>query len=151
MPLCFTRTLRLKVRSEAYAWLNAAALEVNQVFNYCNETSLKAASLKRKGVCLRFAGKCVRVFERERLEGVTCSACGALSGPRGVNGLIVRSWLGSDCGESHDRDQNAARNILIGSRCRTSVRGNESSPSPVPPRSASRAREAGTETARAAA
>jgi putative transposase len=31
----------------------------------------KAASLKRKGVCLRFAGKCVRVFERERLEGVT--------------------------------------------------------------------------------
>jgi putative transposase len=30
----------------------------------------KAASIKRKGVCLRFAGKCVRVFERERLEGV---------------------------------------------------------------------------------
>ena len=148
MPPCFTRTLRLKVRSQAYAWLNAAALEVNQVFNYCNETSLKAASLKRKGVCLRFAGKCVRVFERERLEGLTCSACGALSGPRGVNRSIVRSWLGSDCGESHDRDQNAARNT---SRCRTSVRGNESSPSPVPPRSASRAREAGTETARAAA
>ena len=30
----------------------------------------KAASLKRKGVCLRFAGKCFRVFERERLDGV---------------------------------------------------------------------------------
>ena len=143
MPLSFTRTLRLKVRTEAYAWLNAAAIEVNEVFNYCNETSLKAAtrtdnkrkwlsgfdlcyltagatqyfgkigadtiqsicnhyaqkrqaakrlklrwrvsggarrslgwipfkaaSLKRKGVCLRFAGKCVRVFERERLQGV---------------------------------------------------------------------------------
>jgi hypothetical protein len=25
MPLSFTRTLRLKVRTEAYAWLNAAA------------------------------------------------------------------------------------------------------------------------------
>jgi hypothetical protein len=33
MPLSFTRTLRLKIRSEAYAWLNAAAIEVNQVFN----------------------------------------------------------------------------------------------------------------------
>src|ERR1700684_3142078 len=143
MPLSFTRTLRLKVRSEAYAWLNAAAVEVNLVFNYCNETSykaatrtdlkrkwltgfdlcnlsagdsqyfekigadtiqsvcvhyaqkreaakkpklnwrasrgarrsfgwvpFKAASLKRKGRGVRFAGKCIRVFERERLEGV---------------------------------------------------------------------------------
>src|SRR5665213_1904145 len=360
MPVSVTRTLRLKVRREAYAWLNAAAIEVNQVFNYCNETSFKAAtrtdikrkwmsgfdlcsltagatryfdkigadtvqsicnlyaqkrqaahrlklrwrvsggarrsmgwipfkaaSLKRKGVCLRFAGKSFRVFERECLEGikwqggcfaqdalgdwwlclpvkreaeqniapqeavgidlgikdiavtsdgdrltaghwtqgyaqklaaaqrrghkrqakrihrkaarcranalhqfscrmvdryqkivvgnvsslklvrtrmaksvldsgwgmlrrfldyksqqaartfevvseshtsVTCSTCGALSGPRGVNGLIVRSWVCCDCGELHDRDVNAARNILIGSRCRTSVRGNELSP-----------------------
>ena len=143
MPLSFMRTLRLKVRSEAYPWLNAAAIEVNEVFNYCNETSLmaatrtdlkrkwlsgfdlcnltagateyfekigadtiqsvcnhyaqkrqaarklklkwrvsrgarrslgwipfKAASLKRKGRGVRFAGKCIRVFERERLEGV---------------------------------------------------------------------------------
>jgi putative transposase len=143
MPLSFTRTLRLKVRQEAYAWLSAAATEVNQVYNYCNETSynaatrtdvkrkwltgfdlcaltagasqyfdkigadtiqsicnhyaqkrqaahrvtlrwrvsreprrslgwipFKAASLKRKGVCVRFAGKCFRVFEKERLDGV---------------------------------------------------------------------------------
>ncbi len=39
-PLSFTRTLRLKVRAEAHAWLNAAVREVNHVFNYCNETSL---------------------------------------------------------------------------------------------------------------
>jgi putative transposase len=44
MPLSFTRTLRLKVRREAYAWLGAAAIEVNEVFNYCNETSYKAAT-----------------------------------------------------------------------------------------------------------
>jgi hypothetical protein len=51
MPLLFTRTLRLKVRGEAYSWLNAAAVDVNEVFNYCNDTSLKAATrtdLKRK-------------------------------------------------------------------------------------------------------
>jgi hypothetical protein len=43
MPVSVTRTLHLKVRPEAYAWLDSAAIEVNQVFNYCNETSLKAA------------------------------------------------------------------------------------------------------------
>jgi hypothetical protein len=33
------RTLRLKVKSEAYRWLDAAAVEVNQVFNYCNQSA----------------------------------------------------------------------------------------------------------------
>jgi putative transposase len=37
------RTLRLKVKPEAYAWLNAAAIEVNQAWNYANATSEKAA------------------------------------------------------------------------------------------------------------
>jgi len=31
------RTLRLKVRPESYSWLDAAAIEVNQVWNYSNE------------------------------------------------------------------------------------------------------------------
>jgi IS605 OrfB family transposase len=143
MPPTFTRTLKLKVRPESYGWLNAAAIEVTQVYNYCNETSwraatrtdlkrkwlsgfdlcaltagasayferigadtiqrvcveyaqkraaakrcklrwrvsrgarrslgwipLKAASLKRKGRALRFCGKTFRVFESERLNGV---------------------------------------------------------------------------------
>src|SRR3974390_2038155 len=51
MVRLFARTLRLKVRGESYAWLNAAAVEVNAVFNFCNETSLAAATrtdLKRK-------------------------------------------------------------------------------------------------------
>src|ERR1700755_982321 len=36
------RTMRFKVRAEAYAWLNAAAIEVNRVWNYLNETSYRA-------------------------------------------------------------------------------------------------------------
>jgi putative transposase len=36
------RTLRLKVKREGYAWLDAAAIEVNQVWNYANATSYKA-------------------------------------------------------------------------------------------------------------
>jgi putative transposase len=354
-----TRTFRLKVRAESYRWLNAAAIEVNQVFNYCNETSylaavrtdrkrkwlsgfdlcnltsgateyfdhigadtvqrvcteyavkraaakrvrlrwrvsrgprcslgwipFKAASLRRRGRNIRFCGKTFRVFESERLEGIkwkqgcfaqdavgdwwlclpvemavrpseappesvgidlgikdaavtsdgdrleamrfyrdaqdelaqlqrrghlkqakqlhrkirrrrqdachkfsrsmvdryqnifvgdvsslklvrtrlakgvldsgwgmlkrmmlhkgehagrfvevvseknttrACSSCGALSGPSGLRQLAVRVWECARCGERHDRDVNAARNILLlGSRCRTSVRGNES-------------------------
>jgi putative transposase len=40
----FVRTLRLKVKSEAYPWLNAAAREVNLVWNFANEVSARAAS-----------------------------------------------------------------------------------------------------------
>jgi putative transposase len=38
-----TRTLRLKVKTESYAWLNTAACEVNQVWNWAAEVSEKAA------------------------------------------------------------------------------------------------------------
>ncbi len=88
--------------------------------------------------------RAARTFEvvSERNTSVTCSACGSLTGPRGVNGLIVRSWVCCHCGEWHDRDVNAARNILIGSRYRTSVRGNESPHWLIPPSSAYRVREA---------
>lgn len=42
----------------------------------------------------------------------TCSACGCLSGPSGLGGLAVRQWQCQECGAQHDRDINAARNVL---------------------------------------
>ena len=42
----------------------------------------------------------------------TCSSCGSLSGPQGVNGLRIREWTCRECGATHDRDVNAAKNIL---------------------------------------
>jgi len=50
----------------------------------------------------------------ERYSSQTCSACGCIpaSSPKGLGALGVRHWVCSDCGESHDRDINAARNIL---------------------------------------
>jgi IS605 OrfB family transposase len=138
------RTLRLKVKAESYPWLNAAAIEVNQVWNYANQISTRAArpfvgrprwlnnyqldkltagatewfphigsdtiqrvnaefytrrkqfkkvklrwrvshgskrslgwvpfkamQLKRRGRYLRFSGKTMRVFERDKLQNVT--------------------------------------------------------------------------------
>ena len=39
-----------------------------------------------------------------------CSNCGSRSGPKGD--LSVRTWTCNNCGSKHDRDINAARNIL---------------------------------------
>jgi len=79
-------------------------------------------------------------------------ALGETSRGRLSKQLAVRQWECAHCGESHDRDVNAARNILIaGSRCRTSVRGNESSPAVGPPSQTSRLRKAGSDTQKAAA
>jgi len=48
----------------------------------------------------------------ERNTTRTCSSCGALSGPQGVNGLRIREWTCRGCGVTHDRDVNSGRNIL---------------------------------------
>lgn len=42
-----------------------------------------------------------------------CSACGCRSGPTGLAGLSVRTWVCSACGTPHDRDINAAINTLM--------------------------------------
>lgn len=49
----------------------------------------------------------------ERYSSQTCSACGSISGPKGRKGLRVRQFECADCGAVHDRDHNAAINILI--------------------------------------
>jgi IS605 OrfB family transposase len=41
-----------------------------------------------------------------------CSVCKELTGPKGLNGLSVRDWECSSCGAKHQRDVNAATNIL---------------------------------------
>ena len=53
----------------------------------------------------------------------TCSCCGAIpaSSPKGRAGLRIREWTCSDCGAEHDRDVNAARNILAAGHRRLAV------------------------------
>lgn len=48
----------------------------------------------------------------ERFSTQTCSGCGAIGGPKGRKGLGVREWVCGECGAVHDRDVNAALNIL---------------------------------------
>lgn len=58
----------------------------------------------------------VREFNSSR----TCSVCGVISAgsPKGMSGLGVRAWRCEACGTAHDRDVNAARNILLGAERR---------------------------------
>lgn len=61
----------------------------------------------------------------ESLSTQTCSGCGSLpdSRPKGIAGLGIRQWVCSDCGASHDRDVNAALNLLARSGHRAPVEG----------------------------
>lgn len=56
------------------------------------------------------------VFEEvnEAYTTQICSSCGALpsSSPKGRAGLRIREWTCCECGDTHDRDINAAMNIL---------------------------------------
>ena len=56
------------------------------------------------------------VFEEvnEAYSTQTCSCCRVIpaSSPKGRAGLAIREWTCGDCGSVHDRDINAAKNIL---------------------------------------
>jgi putative transposase len=86
------------------------------------------------------AGRSVIIVD-ERNTTRACSSCGALTGPSGLDSLVVRSWMCSGCGETHDRDVNAAKNILFAGRCSPSVSGNEPQSSDAPPSPTSRRRK----------
>ncbi|NIF23157.1 RNA-guided endonuclease InsQ/TnpB family protein [Candidatus Pantoea multigeneris] len=62
------------------------------------------------------------VFEvvNERYSTQACSCCGAISdnSPKGRAGLRIRAWTCCECGITHDRDVNAAKNILAAGHCR---------------------------------
>jgi transposase len=105
------------------------------------------AQLQYKG---EHAGRCVQVVSESNSTRV-CGNCGALTGPKGVGQLVVRLWVCGACGETHDRDVNAARNILARSRCGPPCAGTSPRAHPIAPSSASRARKARTDRVRAAA
>jgi putative transposase len=98
----------------------------------------------------RQAGRCVQIVS-ERNTTRTCSSCKALTGPVGLDMLVIRSWVCSACGDTHDRDVNAARNILTAGRCPPSVCGNEPPLAAPPPSQTSSRCEARTSALKAAA
>jgi putative transposase len=58
-------------------------------------------------------GRTVAKVDRRFPSSQLCSACGIKDGPKPLN---IREWICLPCGQIHDRDLNAARNILIEGR-----------------------------------
>lgn len=56
------------------------------------------------------AGRTFAVVDRYFPSTRLCSACGAVTGPQGPDGVKVRQWA-CGCGAVHDRDTNAELNI----------------------------------------
>ncbi|MFE5592022.1 RNA-guided endonuclease InsQ/TnpB family protein [Streptomyces sp. NPDC056549] len=74
-----------------------------------HDQSLSAFARTLEAKCRRYGRGFVKVdryFPSTRL----CSRCGALTGPKGTQGLRQRRWT-CDCGAVHDRDQNAECNL----------------------------------------
>jgi transposase len=56
-------------------------------------------------------GRVVKLIDSKNTT-MTCSNCGALTGPTGFDKLVVRNWECNACGAYHDRDINAAKVVL---------------------------------------
>ncbi len=84
--------------------LQGVLLMAHTAWNRCFKLSLERLGKAQRGINLEVAS---------RNSTRTCSACGCLSGPTGLAGLSVRTWVCAECGTPHDRDQNAAINTLM--------------------------------------
>jgi len=69
------------------------------------KTQLEYKSIATQGVFIEV---------NESYTTQTCSCCGLISqnSPKGRAGLGIREWTCTECGTTHDRDINAAKNIL---------------------------------------
>lgn len=103
-----------QIDREAYArWESGRNVRRPTAFDLCALASWSAlrSMLQYKAIA---QGAEVKVVN-EKWTSQVCSECGAMppSRPKGIADLGIRRWDCSDCGASHDRDVNAARNILI--------------------------------------
>lgn len=77
--------------------------------------------------CERAGTEFVKVHEAYTTR--RCSACGALTGPRS---LSIREWKCEECGAQHQRDQNAALNILLLATSRSGEEAHSSATAETP-------------------
>lgn len=75
-----------------------------------NDASFRGLIPLLKYKASRLGGKVTLVNEARSTK--TCNNCLAETGPTGIEGLAVREWTCESCGQTHDRDVNAAKNIL---------------------------------------
>lgn len=123
-----TRNINMKITAKRRDFLHKASNDIANRFGIIAVGNVNAAKLKKvmgKSVSdagwtdfrnmLRYKaiGRGGRYFEVNEANTTRCCAeCGSLSGPKGRKALGIRAWICGDCGEPHERDHNAAKNIL---------------------------------------
>jgi len=126
-----TRTLRLRLKDKHAAGLREQVHAVNFVGNV-NASKLAKTRMAKSVMdagwstfrtMLQYKCDSAGVWFEEVNEAYstqTCSNCGhrPQSRPKGIAGLGIREWQCDACGSIHDRDVNAALNILAAGRGR---------------------------------
>jgi putative transposase len=132
--------IHARIASARRDFIHKAALSIVRRFDYIAVGNVNAAGLAKTSMAksvhdaswttfrdtLRYKalahGAMVEVVD-EKWSTQTCNVCGVIAGPKGRAGLNERVWK-CVCGVTHDRDTNAARNILArGSGHGTPVEG----------------------------
>ena len=126
------KTISAKAANRRSDWTHKVTTDIVRRFATIFVGDLKTSSLVAKNSLSNFSGlydaavgsikhllsyKAVKLggacyVVNEAYTSVTCYYCGLRSGPAGTGGLTIREWKCSNCGATHSRDVNAARNIL---------------------------------------
>lgn len=125
------RKIHAKIAAQRSDFIHKLTHRIVREFDYIAVGNVNAAKLAKTSMAKsvldagwttfrnQLAYKAIRhgaMFEEvdERFTTQTCSCCGSLppERPKGIAGLGIREWKCSDCGTVHDRDVNAAINIL---------------------------------------
>ena len=129
---CRVRTIHAKIANARKDQLHKASLKIvreNQLIVVGNISAAKFAKSRMAKSVLDASWSMLRIMLEykasrhqacyveadERFTSQMCSNCGNIpvSSPKGMGALGIRHWVCSGCGTSHDRDVNAARNILF--------------------------------------
>ena len=126
------RAIHAKIRNRRRDYLHKASTKLTKEFGLIVIGDVSPSRLSRTSMAksvndagwysfkrmlsyksIRNGGNMVEV--NERWTSQTCSSCGSQDSPerpRGIAGIGIREWTCGGCGATHDRDVNAARNIL---------------------------------------
>lgn len=119
------RKVRLRRNDEYHKWTSALVKRASAIYfgnvsvKFLTSVSGKSThdvSLATIKSMLKYKSQLADIEYKEVNEAYstkTCHACGSRSGPTGKAQLCVRDWTCDACGMHHDRDVNAAINILI--------------------------------------
>lgn len=78
---------------------------------HTNDASFRGLVTLLKYKVSRLGGTLLEINEAYSTK--TCNSCLDESGPSGLKDLAVREWTCESCGQTHQRDINAAKNILV--------------------------------------